>query len=117
MTTYTINELATETLATPGLIGVDETPSAAELADAVKVCKSEILQMNARGIPIWNGSELEVPEEYFTLLAQRCALALFPKYGGMSLSDAVLAMAAAERNLRALGTVRGTGVVQKAEYF
>lgn len=117
MTTYSINELATETLATPGLIGVDETPSADELADAVKVCKSEILQMNARGIPIWNGSELEVPEEYFTLLARRCALALYPKYGGMDLAQAQLAMDAAERNLRVLGTVPATGAVMEAEYF
>lgn len=117
MTTYTITELAREALSAPGLLALEQDPSAAELADAITVCSSEILQMNVRDIPIWNGSEIEIPQEYFTILGQRCALPLMARNGGLSLVDAVLAMEALENKLRQMAMVPATGAPMQSEYF
>lgn len=117
MTTYTTSELATRVLKDLGLVAAEETPSAADLNWAIETCQSEVLMLNAKGIPIWNGSEVEVPQEYLTLLSRRIGLAVGPSYGLMSAAEAQVAMRAAEVDLRVLGSVRATGAVMQAEYF
>jgi hypothetical protein len=107
MTTYTANELATRTLRELGLLDASEDPSAEDLAWAVETNGSEILMLSAIGLPIWNGSEISVPQEYLTTLARRCALAVAPAFGLMSLSDAQMAMREAERVLTMMASPRG----------
>ena len=114
---YTAAELATRVLRDLGLVGAEETPSAADLAWAEETCTSEILQMNARGIPIWNGSDTDIPQEYLTVLSRRIGLAIAPSYGLADLATAAIAMEQAELNLRRLGYTPPTGAVQQAEYF
>lgn len=117
MTTYTTNELATRVLKDLGLVGAEETPSAADLAWAVETVQSEVMMLNAKGIPVWNGSEVDVPQEYLTLLSRRVGFAVAPSFGLMSTAEAELAMRQAEINLRIIGAVPATGAVMKAEYF
>jgi hypothetical protein len=81
MTTYTETEFATETLRAPGLLGMEETLAAAEYDDVTRSNRSVVGILAAIGLPIWNGSEISVPEEYFVELAMRCSLPLQFKYG------------------------------------
>jgi hypothetical protein len=117
MTTYTTNELATRVLKDLGLVAAEETPSAADLAWAVETVESEVTMLAAKGIPIWNGSEIDVPQEYLTALSRRIGLAVGPSFGMFSIADAEQMMPAAEANLRRLGATQPTGVVMQAEYF
>ena len=117
MTTYTQSELAARVLKDLGLLGVDETMTAEELADTVEVIASEITQMNARGISIWNGSELSVPQEYLTALSRRLCLAVGPLYGLFSVADAAAAIIPSEVVLRQLSSEPPSGATQSAEYF
>jgi hypothetical protein len=117
MTTYSTNELATRVLKDLGLIAAEEEPSAADLTWAAETVQSEVMMLNAKGIPIWNGSEVEVPQEYLTILSRRIGLAVGPSFGLMSVAEAEQAMPLAEANLRILGMTPGTGAVQTAEYF
>jgi hypothetical protein len=117
MTSYTTTELATRVLKDLGLVGAEETPSSADLNFAIETSQSEVLMLNAKGIPIWNGSEIEVPQEYLTALSRRIGLAIGPSFGLMSLADAEQAMPLAEANLRVLGMTPGTGATMEIEYF
>jgi hypothetical protein len=117
MTTYTTAELATRVLKDLGLIAAEETPSAADLSWAEETVSSEIMQMSARGIPIWNGSDVEVPQEYLTILSRRIGLAIAPSYGLTDAVKATVAIEAVERNLRVLGTIPATGTTQTADYY
>lgn len=106
MTVYSQAEFATHTLKAMGLVAAEETPSATDLSWATEVTGSEIALLAALNMPIWNGSELSVPQEYLTTLARRCALAVAPSFGMMSLSDAQMAMREAERYLSILASPR-----------
>ena len=117
MTTYTTAEMATRVLRDLGLVAAEETPSAADLTWATETVESEVMMMAAKGIPIWNGSTVAVPQEYLTLLSRRIGLALAPSFGLASIVDATNAMKAAEADLRILGMVQGTGTVLEAEYI
>src|SRR5690349_10482814 len=99
MTTYTEAELATRTLHDLGLVAADETPSAADLAWTIETNASEVAMLSAIGIPIWNGSEISVPQEYFTILSRRCGLAVAPGFGLADLATAQMAMRDIERYL------------------
>lgn len=107
MTVYSETELATRTLRDLGLIGAEETPSDADLQWAIETNSAEIAMLSAIGIPIWNGSELTVPQEYFTILSRRCGLAVAPSFGLMSLADATMAMRELERSLTMMASPRG----------
>lgn len=117
MTTYTTNEMATRVLKDLGLIAAEEEPSAADLSFAVETVQSEVTMLNAKGIPVWNGSDVEVPQEYLTALSRRIGLAVGPSFGLMSIAEAEQAMPLAEANLRVLGMTPGTGATMEAEYF
>ena len=117
MTTYTTAELATRVLKDLGLIGAEETPSAADLAWATETVGSEVGLLAVKGIAIWNGSVQSVPEEYLTALSRRLGLALAPSFGLVDLASAQMAMPAAERDLRILAAKPATGARQTADYF
>lgn len=107
MTTYTQAELATRMLRDLGLIGAEETPSAADLEWAEETIGSEVPMLASLGLPIWNGSELSVPQEYLTLISRRCGAAIAPSYGLMTQADAIAVMELSERNLTLLAAPRG----------
>lgn len=90
-----------------GLIGAEETPDANDLAWANETIGSEVALLRALELPIWNGSELSVPQEYLTTLSVRCGLAVAPSYGMMSQAEAITAKEVAERNLTILASPRG----------
>lgn len=117
MTTYTQNQLATRVMKDLGLLGAEETPSDADLDWAAETVAAEIQMMAAKGIPIWNGSDTSIPQEYLTALSRRIGLALAPSFGLSDLATATVAMRAAEDDLRILGTVPATGAPMTAEYF
>jgi len=108
MTTYTQAELATRMLKDLGLIGAEETPSAVDLEWAEETVASEIMLLASLDLPIWNGSEISIPQEYLTLVSRRCGLAVAPSFGLMSQDKAMAAMEFAERNLTILAAPRGS---------
>lgn len=106
MTTYSLSDLATRVLKDMGLVGADEVPSAADQAWAEETVSSEVQLLADIGLPIWNGSEMSVPQSYLTTLSRRIGLAVAPSFGMMSLSDAQMAMREAERYLTTLAAPR-----------
>lgn len=117
MTTYSLSDMATRVLKDLGLVGADETPTASDLEWAEETCKSEIQRLNVLNMPIWNGSEVSIPEAYLTVLSQRIGLAIGPSFGLFSLAEAVTGMATLEKDLRRMATVQPTGAIMQAEYF
>lgn len=107
MTTYTDEEFATRVLRDLGLVGAEETPSDADLQWAIETNSAEIASLSAIGIPIWNGSDLAIPQEYLTILSRRCGLAVAPSFGLMDLASAQMAMREAERYLTIMAAPRG----------
>lgn len=107
MTTYTQAELATRMLRDLGLIGAEEVPSAIDLEWAEETIGSEVPLLSALGLPIWNGSELSIPQEYLTLISRRVGLAVAPSFGLMSGPEAMAAMTLAEDKLTLLAAPRG----------
>lgn len=106
MTTYTQDELATRVLRDLGLLGAEETASSADLEWAKETCASEIQMLAALGIPVWNGSDISIPQEYLTTLSRRVGLAVAPSFGLTDLATAQLAMREAERSLTLLAAPR-----------
>lgn len=108
MTTYTETDLITEAYRAPGLIGIDETPSAAEVVDAQTSNSSVVATMNRIGIPIWNGDVMSVPEEYFVELAMRCSLPLQFKNGMIDHATYLSLVDASEQRLTVMAAPRGS---------
>lgn len=108
MTTYTETELATETLRSPGLLGIEETMSAAEYDDVTRSNRSVIATLGSIGIPVWNGSEIDVPEEYFVELALRCSLPIQFKNGQISHGELLSMIDASEARLITMAAPRGS---------
>lgn len=117
MTTYTGTELATRVLKDLGLLGAEETPSAADLAWAEETCDAEIGLLAAKSIVIWNGGDDDIPQEYLTALSRRIGLAVAPSFGLTDIATATLAMEAVERDLRILGSIPSTGKTLEVEHF
>ncbi len=117
MTTYTISDLGTRVLRDLGLIGAEETASAADILFAEETIRSEIQMMQAKGIAIWNGSDEIIPEEYLTILSKRIGLAIAPSFGLMAPGTEVGPMEATEINLRRVGQTGPTYTTLQAEYF
>jgi hypothetical protein len=99
MTTYTADEFGTRVLKDLGLIGAEETPTSADLEWAKETAASEIMMMAALRLPIWNGSDLSIPQEYLSTLSRRVCLAVAPSFGLTDLATAQQAMREAERTL------------------
>ena len=107
MTTYSQTDLATRVLKDLGLVGATEDPSAEDLAWAIETVSSEVAMLSAIGLPIWNGSDMAVPNEYLAPLSRRIGLAVAPSFGLMRLDQAQLAMREAERYLTVMAAPRG----------
>lgn len=106
MTNYTDEEFGTYSLRTAGLLGAEETASAADLEWVMSQNESEIMMLANINLPIWNGSNLSVPVEFRNPLARRCALAWLPSYGLIDLASATMAMREAERYLTMMAAPR-----------
>jgi hypothetical protein len=117
MTTYTSTQLSTRVLKDLGLVAAEETPTAADMEWVEQTVEAEIGLLNAKGIPIWNGSDDSIPHEYLSVLSRRIGLALAPSFGLSDLATATVAMRAAEDDLRILGSIQGTGEIVTGEYF
>lgn len=117
MTTFTQAELATRLLKDLGLVGAEETPTAADMEWATETVQAEILMMAAKGIPVWNGSETSIPNEYLTVLSRRIGLAVAPSFGLVDVASATAAMPLVEADLRRLGATPATGAVAESDYF
>lgn len=107
MTTYSESDLATETLRTPGLLGAEETPSAADFVDTEQSNRSVIATMASLGLPIWNGSAIAVPEEYFVELAVRCSLPIQMKNGLIDAQTYLGLIDESERRLTVMAAPKG----------
>jgi len=114
MTTYTETEFATRVLKDLGIIGAEETPSSADLEWAKETAASEISLLAATGIPIWNGSEVAIPQEYLSTLSRRVCLAVAPSYGSTDMVAAQNAMREAERSLTVMSAPRGRPLLLSA---
>jgi hypothetical protein len=107
MTDYTKTQLATRVLKDLGLIGAEETPSAADIAWAEETVDAEVATMMADGINVWGSSTDSYPLEYLTVLSRRIGLAVAPSFGLVDLASAQSAMREAERVLITLSAPRG----------
>lgn len=117
MTTYSKSDLATRILRDAGLIGAEETPSAADLEFAEETLSAEIDAMSATGIVIWNGSDESIPSGYLTPLSRRIVLAISPAFGLASAAEVEVAIDRVERTLRKLSAVPATNETIKNDYF
>jgi hypothetical protein len=106
MTTYSLSDLATRVGRDLGLLGAEETPSAADSDWLQETCSGEIAMLSSIGLPIWNGSDVAVPQEYLTPLSRRIGLAVAPSFGMMDAASAQLAMREAERYLTVMAAPR-----------
>jgi hypothetical protein len=106
MTTYSQTDLATRVLKDLGLTNASESPSDDDLSWAIETVSSEVAMMGSIGLPIWNGSDMVVPNEYLTILSRRIGLAVAPSFGMMTLAEAQLAMREAERYLTIMAAPR-----------
>jgi hypothetical protein len=106
MTTYSRADLATRVLKDLGLISAEETPSAVDLEWSGETIDSVVPMLAALGLPIWNGSEMAVPQEYLVPLSGRIGLSVAPSFGLMSPAEAMLATREAERNLTLMANPR-----------
>jgi hypothetical protein len=95
-----------------GLIGAEETPSAADLQFAKETAETEIMLLSALGMPLWNGSEVSIPQEYLGILSRRVGLALAPAFGLADGPAVEQAMKIIERNLTILAAVPGPRAVK-----
>lgn len=114
---YSKADLATRVLRDLGLVGADETPTAADQQFAEETAAEEIDLLANLGMPIWNGSAMSVPEGYLTILSRRIGLALAPSFGLSDIATATLAMQETEKDLRRLAATPATGAVAEAVYF
>ena len=106
MTTYSESDLANQTLLTTGLIETNGTLTAEEYTAVVTSNRSIINMMNSIGIPIWNGSEISVPEEYFVELATRLSLPFQLRWGQISMQQYLGMVDECERRLALMAAPR-----------
>ena len=107
MTTFTESDLATETLKSASIVEIDGVLSASEFADVTRSNGSVIQMLGKIGLPIWNGSEIDVPEEYFVELALRCSLPIQFKNGLIGHAEMLGLIEASEMRLVVMAAPRG----------
>lgn len=117
MTTYTKSDLATRILRDAGLIGADETPSSIDLLFAEETLSSEIDALAVKGIVIWDGSEISIPNSYLTTLSRRLVLAIGPAFGLADVGTVSQAIPLVEKDLRTLSQIPATGSTLETDYF
>lgn len=115
MTTYSKRDLATRVLKDLGLVGADEEVPADDQAWAEETVAAEVQMLSRIGLPIWNGSEVAVPEEYLTILSRRIGLAVAPSFGLMDMASAQSAMREAERYLTVMAAPRAVPLTMRTD--
>jgi len=115
VTTYSKRDLAARVLKDLGLVGADEDVPADDQAWAEETVGSEVQMLASIGLPVWNGSEVAVPEEYLTILSRRIGLALAPSFGLMDLASAQMAMREAERYLTIMAAPRAVPLTMRTD--
>ncbi len=108
MTTYSESDLANQTLLTSGLIETNGTLSAEDYTAVTTSNRSVINMLNTLGIPVWNGSEISVPEEYFVELATRCSLPFQLRWGQINMQQYLGMVDECERRLIQMAAPRGS---------
>jgi hypothetical protein len=103
---YSLTDLATRVGKDLGLIGAEEVPEGADMDWLSETCSAEIRMLSAIGIPIWNGSDASVPQEYLTPLSRRIGLAVAASYGLIDPASAQKAMREAEHYLTVMASPR-----------
>jgi hypothetical protein len=106
MTTFSRSDMATRVLKDLGLVGAEETPSATDLDWAGETVDGVVATLSAIGLPIWNGSEMAVPQEYLIPLSGRIGLAIAPSFGLMNSAQAMAAIRESERTLTLMANPR-----------
>lgn len=112
MSTYSRSDLATRVLKDLGLIGAEETPSAADLQWSEETVASETAALASIGMPIWNGSDMSVPLEYLVPLSRRIGLSVAPSFGLIDAANALAGMREAERVLTLMASARPTSPIR-----
>jgi hypothetical protein len=107
VTTYTESDLATETLKSAGIVEIDGVLTASEFVDVTRSNGSVVQMLGKIGLPIWNGSEIDVPEEYFIELALRCSLPIQFKNGMIDHAGMLSLIEASETRLVVMAAPRG----------
>lgn len=108
MTSFSSTDLATETMRACGLTSIEEPLNAVEFTDVVQSNGSVIQMLSSIGLPIWNGSEIDVPEPYFIELALRCSLPIQFKNGLISHAEMLSLIEASEARLTVMAAPRGS---------
>lgn len=116
MTTYSQSDLATRALR-KSHVGIDETPTAAELADAIELIGSETAALAIEGITIVNGSDEAVPQEHLEPLAAYYAITIKEDNGLIDEVKAEQTRQLMRARLRRLCAKPATGSVAEAEYY
>lgn len=117
MTTYTAADLATRALRKAGLIGSEETPSAADLVFAEEGIASDTAALKFENILIVNGSDVAMPLEQLEPRARYHAITFKEDYGMISAEQAAAARQFEKMTLHKLSAVEPTGAVIPADYF
>lgn len=117
MTTHTKADLIKRVMRDLGLISAEEQPSAEDSALVEQSITSVASLLAAKGVKIWNGSDVVIPDEYLTPLSHRVAISVAPAFGLGTIADSLSAIREAERELRILSAKAATGSVAEAEYF
>lgn len=99
MTTYSEVDLATQVATDLGIIGSEETLSAADYDKIRTNNGAAISTLSALNLPIWNGSALAVPEEYLLPLSEYCGTWVSVAFGLTDTATAITLRDALERPL------------------
>ncbi len=117
MTTYTAADLATRSLRKAGLIGSEETPSAADLVFAEEGIASDTAALALENIFIINGSDQSVPLEQLEPRARYHAVTLKEDYGMIPADQAAAARQVEKMTLHKLSAQEPTSSVIEADYY
>jgi len=117
MTTYSSTDLETRALRKAGLIGAEETPSAADLDFAAEGIASDTAALALEGINFVNGSYQAVPLEFLEPRAAYHAVTLQADFGLLPIPTAEQTKIAMLPRLRRLCARPATGAVAESEYF
>lgn len=115
--TFTRAQLGTRLLKYPGIIGIDETPSAAEQEEAEEVVETGIATLNGLGINLWNSTDNSITHEYLIPLIEWLAPILLCANGQIDWNTKIQFQNVAEAKLRKLSQTGPTGAVLKVNYF
>ena len=117
MTTYTRDQIATRLQKHAGLVGIDETPSAAAQEEAEELVEAGMGTLNMLGIQVWNGNDNSIPHEYLMPVIEWLIPILHRNHGMIDFTASLQQQRAAEQRLREMSMIGPSGTTLEAEYF